>query len=847
MKTKPVEDDSAPEWNRHFGGADHDTNIWTYAASRQLTVEVYDDADKKRGTQLVGKGTLEMDCGVLTELDVPMSGRDNIDIPLVWENPEENGRERPAGSVSVNLTWVPSPALHLRTAAVITQTWYFESTVLGMVLLSMIILALQSPAARPGLMSVGTLRILEIFVATHLGVEVLMEVLTMLAARAGNPLRDSWIVLSCIILACNWMSIIAPAMPLEAEANQLLTAANAAASSTQNGTVDLSIAVSSIDYSATVRRLISVGRVFRIVRPIRTLRMVQNVDIIVRVLAESAELFLSVCALLAFLMAIFSLVGMSSFAGALQYECIGLPDDLQVGQPICSPAQSWHAADMKIACPVKCPMSLSCSADHTWCAPLEDGPRVVGDDFFRFRDFDNFWHAMVTMFVQTTGDGGMHTLPMALHESGVKSSSSAWLISFMATMCLNIIALNLFLAVCCAAYSDVASRIERLEIHRLEAEKTARELLMAQETEDERKLREGQEAEELALKRKPIDERIEELDWTTTHSRCRPLRQAAKKLILSQWFERFTSLVILGNTVTMAMVHKDMSQELHNYLSMFEMAFLVCFILEAFTKFMGTGKSIYFSSSVNRFDLFVILGSVMGYIATFWDSNVQQSLGLNIEAIQSLRAIRLLRALQIVRLLHRQKALILVLKTIFRAWRPLLVHTVFCVFSVCMFSIIGMHVLGGSLGPGVSLEHYNTVNHANFETFWNGALTVFEMTVGEEWSHTMYWYAKYTRDAYGYPPWTVQFFFIVMYVWMNCVLFSLYVAMLLDNFAVPEADKIPTQKRIYDRKERANMRLMKKLQRSILVDTIKESKATGHGHSEDAGAYEKLRHAAAGL
>jgi hypothetical protein len=35
---------------------------------------------------------------------------------------------------------------------------------------------------------------------------------------------------------------------------------------------------------------------------------------------------------------------------------------------------------------------------------------------------------------------------------------------------------------------------------------------------------------------------------------------------------------------------------------------------------------------------------------------------------------------QIVRLLHRQKALIMVLKTIFLGWKPLMWHSVFCYF-----------------------------------------------------------------------------------------------------------------------------------------------------------------------
>lgn len=847
VKTKSIEDDSSPDWSCTFGGHDHDSTIWTYEASRRITIEVFDEASKGKGPQLIGKGKVEMDGASLPDLDTEMDGVEALDIPLVWENPEEGNRQRPAGSVSVNLIWVPSPNLHLKTAILITKSWYFESTVLFMVLLSMVVLAFQSPAAPPSLMGRGTLRILEIFVATHMGVELLMEIVVLLSAKGKHPFRDPWIMLSFLVMACNWLSIIAPAMPLAGELTGVTDAAGAAAGRSE---------IVDIDYSAGFKRLVSVGRVFRIVRPIRTLRMIKNVDIIVQVISESAGLFATVCGLLVFLLAIFSLVGMSSFAGALQYECIGLPspDGQQEGMPpTCSDSQKQYAANMEVACPLQCPISLKCSEDHYWCAPLGTGPRQIGGDEFGFRDFDNFWRAMVTMFVQTTGDGGMHTIPMALHDSGVHSSNSAWLISFVASVCLNIIALNLFLAVCCSAYSDVASQAERLEMAQDELEAYQRHQLLEEETEAERDIREAAELAELAEAKKTVEERIEELNWEERDSRCPQARKAAKRLIQSEWFERITSTVILGNTVTMAMVHKDMSDELKDWLSMFEMSFLLCFILEAFAKFLGIGRSIYFASRANRFDLFVIAGSVLGYIATFYDDEVKTKLGLNVEAMQSLRAIRLLRALQIARLLHRQKALIVVLRTIFRAWRPLMIHSFFCLFSLCMFSIIGMHILGGSLGKDdltgllVPIEVYNAENPANFESFFRGVLTVFEMTVGEEWSHCMYWYAKHASAGYGYPPWCVQLFFIIMYVWMNCVLFSLYVAMLLDNFSVPEADKVPTQKRIYERQQRANVRTLKKLQRSHLVDTIKESKAKGHAHTKDASAYDKLHHAASGL
>ena len=48
---------------------------------------------------------------------------------------------------------------------------------------------------------------------------------------------------------------------------------------------------------------------------------------------------MTVCALLLFLLAVFALVGMSSFSGALQYECIGEPGLMSTVVPECSVEQ----------------------------------------------------------------------------------------------------------------------------------------------------------------------------------------------------------------------------------------------------------------------------------------------------------------------------------------------------------------------------------------------------------------------------------------------------------------------------------------------------------------------------
>jgi hypothetical protein len=176
--------------------------------------------------------------------------------------------------------------------------------------------------------------------------------------------------------------------------------------------------------------------------------MINDVDIIVTVINDSYHLVVTVCGLMFFLLAVFSLIGMSSFSGALQYECIG-----DGSEPVVCSSQQQYAADHgttgSMSCPVDCPYTLSCAVnfdveDRKYCAPLVD-KRQVGEDEFGYRDFDSFSRGLMSMFVQTTGDGGMHVIPEALSDADAVGAGTAWLISFAASILLGLISLNLFL------------------------------------------------------------------------------------------------------------------------------------------------------------------------------------------------------------------------------------------------------------------------------------------------------------------------------------------------------------------------------------------------------------------
>eukprot|EP01049_Picozoa_sp_SAG25_P000993 SAG25_NODE_38_length_19656_cov_132.022038_2_plen_72_part_00 len=58
---------------------------------------------------------------------------------------------------------------------------------------------------------------------------------------------------------------------------------------------------------------------------------------------------------------------------------------------------------------------------------------------------------------------------------------------------------------------------------------------------------------------------------------------------------------------------------------------------------------------------------------------------------------RLLRALQMSRWVYSSPAMRGLLETVFKSWKAMVLIAVFSIFSMVMFAVVAMHLLGGGL------------------------------------------------------------------------------------------------------------------------------------------------------
>eukprot|EP01046_Picozoa_sp_COSAG06_P024740 COSAG06_NODE_2035_length_7776_cov_4.018106_3_plen_876_part_00 len=647
--------------------------------------------------------------------------------------------------------------------------------------------------------------------------------------------------------------------------------------------MDFVVLIASWAYLFTHWRVFSIGRVLRVLRPLRTLRMFSQINEVLETIVDALPLFLQAMLLITFLQMAYCLVCMSLWSGGLNYKCDPnrgasirpppplLIDDDDLGNMTNSSGSWAEAEDLVLVVEedpgdgdccrhwignkiLKCPPSIICTDQEdpddffapTYCKSQAQ-PMYIRTEGYGFTGFDNFGQAMLTIFVQMTGDNGMQDIPFALEESGAVLNGAAWFMMMTAVLVLTLLALNLFLAVCCAIFDDVHEAVferHKKVIQRDEAYETGFEpkeesgasqglsgLMTQIAYATQQALKHGkEESSEAAAESKEALKstatvhleyhmRLAQYDWEAEGSKLGWMRNGTKRIVISREFHRLLNVGVLVNTLVLMLNHHGISDLWLKRSLIVETCCLVFFWLEFILKMMAYGWSLYIESKTHRLDMFVLLATSAGYIASVVSVLSQimpmhapgsEYLTESLNSLSSIRLVRLLRTLQMSRWVYSSVEMRNLIETVFNSWQSILLIGLFAGFSLVMFSVLSMHLLGGSLGPLAELGDYP---RRNCENFWESFSVSFLYLTGESWSGIMYWYMEYA----DLPMLGTAFYMVFQFVWMRLVLFSLFVAVLLINFNVEEDDKMPRQRLMYEREENAKIV-------AGLVDTREEAK-----------------------
>jgi voltage-dependent calcium channel L type alpha-1D len=247
-----------------------------------------------------------------------------------------------------------------------------------------------------------------------------------------------------------------------------------------------------------------------------------------------------------------------------------------------------------------------------------------------------------------------------------------------------------------------------------------------------------------------------------------------KRFAKNIFFKTFLILVIIANSVFLCLDGYPQTKEWENMLSVANYTFVSFFAFEMLLKLIAFTPYAYLRSYVHKFDLFVVLVSVLELILI-------DLIGINGEL--SLSAFRAMRLLRILRLTSEWKKLRLYAYSSLKALSGLGSLALLNLLWLLITSLVGMQLFGGK----------NFWSRTNFDTFSQAFITSFQLQTAEGWNEIYMEGIQASGGAHG-TGMLAGIFFIAVVAFGFYVLFGIILAIayqnLSDMFPVVELRKL---------------------------------------------------------
>uniref|UniRef100_A0A8D2LY63 Voltage-dependent L-type calcium channel subunit alpha n=1 Tax=Varanus komodoensis TaxID=61221 RepID=A0A8D2LY63_VARKO len=300
--------------------------------------------------------------------------------------------------------------------------------------------------------------------------------------------------------------------------------------------------------------------------------------------------------------------------------------------------------------------------------------------------------------------------------------------------------------------------------------------------------------------------------------KARPLRRYIPKnqyqykvwyVVNSTYFEYLMFVLILLNTICLAMQHHGQSCIFKEAMNILNMLFTGLFTVEMVLKLIAFKPKHYFCDAWNTFDALIVVGSIVDIAITEVNpaehtqcsssmpsldiSGLCSSSTVNAEENSriSITFFRLFRVMRLVKLLSRGEGIRTLLWTFIKSFQALPYVALLIVMLFFIYAVIGMQVFGK-----IALNDTTEINrNNNFQTFPQAVLLLFRCATGEAWQEIMLACLpdkKCDPDSFepnnsndGEHPCGSSFavfYFISFYMLCAFLIINLFVAVIMDNF-----------------------------------------------------------------
>uniref|UniRef100_A0A8C4YEW7 Voltage-dependent L-type calcium channel subunit alpha n=1 Tax=Gopherus evgoodei TaxID=1825980 RepID=A0A8C4YEW7_9SAUR len=265
-------------------------------------------------------------------------------------------------------------------------------------------------------------------------------------------------------------------------------------------------------------------------------------------------------------------------------------------------------------------------------------------------------------------------------------------------------------------------------------------------------------------------------------------------VVNSTYFEYLMFVLILLNTICLAMQHYGQSCPFKQAMNILNMLFTGLFTVEMILKLIAFKPKGYFSDPWNVFDFLIVIGSIIDVILSETNpaEHTQCSSSMNAEENSriSITFFRLFRVMRLVKLLSRGEGIRTLLWTFIKSFQALPYVALLIVMLFFIYAVIGMQVFGK-----IALNDTSHINrNNNFQTFPQAVLLLFRCATGEGWQEIMLACLPDNKcDPESEPTNSTEgdhscgsnfsiFYFISFYMLCAFLIINLFVAVIMDNF-----------------------------------------------------------------
>ncbi|RXM35869.1 Voltage-dependent L-type calcium channel subunit alpha-1F [Acipenser ruthenus] len=248
-------------------------------------------------------------------------------------------------------------------------------------------------------------------------------------------------------------------------------------------------------------------------------------------------------------------------------------------------------------------------------------------------------------------------------------------------------------------------------------------------------------------------------------------------MVNSTGFEYIMFILILLNTITLAMQHYEQSEPFNYAMDLLNMIFTGLFTVEMILKLLAFRPKHYFMDAWNSFDALIVVGSVVDIAVTEFNSAEDSSR-------ISITFFRLFRVMRLVKLLSKGEGIRTLLWTFIKSFQALPYVALLIAMIFFIYAVIGMQI---AMQDGTQINRNN-----NFQTFQQAVLLLFRCATGEAWQEIMLASlpGKRCDPESDYEPgeeFTCGSTFAIVYFisfFMLCafLIINLFVAVIMDNF-----------------------------------------------------------------